>query len=94
MTEFNKTKQFEKDMKQNISEIVLYCRQNDIPFYMTFCTASGENFTEYVTDTIMPPELGMELHEDRFRKIVLAKQGFDLVKQQNDLFDLDDVDEK
>ena len=62
-----------------------------IPFYMTFATANNEKTTEYITSKQLPPECDTTIADDKFRKIVLAEHGFDLLINHVDSFDMDDV---
>jgi hypothetical protein len=88
---YNYTKDFKAECLRPIVEIKQFCMARGIPFYMTFATANDAKDTEYITSKQLPPECGTELHDDKFRKIVLAEHGFDLLINHVDSFDMADV---
>lgn len=88
---YNHTKDFKAECLQPIVKIKQFCMSRGIPFYMTFATANGEDETEYLTSKQLPPECDIELFDDKFRKIVLAEHGFDLLINHVDSFDMEDV---
>lgn len=91
VTEYNKSKEFKETCLAAIIQIKQFCTNNDIPFYMTFATGSSGKETEYVTSKNLPPECGITLRDDKFRKIILAEHGFDLVINHVDSFDIPDI---
>ena len=88
---YNYTKDFKAECLRPIVEIKQFCMARGIPFYMTFATANNANETEYISSKQLPPECGTELHDDKFRKIILAEHGFDLLINHVDSFDMADV---
>ena len=76
---------------QPIVKIKQFCMARGIPFYMTFATANDDTETEYLTSKQLPPECDVELFDDKFRKIVLAEHGFDLLINHVDSFDMADI---
>lgn len=88
---YNHTKDFKAECLQPIVKIKQFCVSRGIPFYMTFATANEDKSTEYITSKQLPPECGTELQDDKFRKIVLAEHGFDLLLNHVDSFDMEDV---
>ena len=90
-TIYNYTKEFKNDCLQAIITLKQFCITKGIPFYMTFATANNEKETEYITSKQLPPECETTIVDDKFRRIVLAEHGFDLVLNNIDSFDIDDV---
>lgn len=88
---YDNTKDFKDECLPLIVKIKQFCLSRGIPFYMTFATANDDKATEYITSKQLPPECKTELADDKFRKIVLAEHGFDLVVNHIDSFDMDDV---
>ena len=89
---YDHTKDFKAECLTAIVKIKQFCLARGIPFYMTFATANTEkNGTEYITSKQLPPECGTEIADDKFRKIILAEHGFDLLINHVDSFDMDDV---
>ena len=88
---YNYSKDFKNDCLQAIVTIKQFCIARGIPFYMTFATANNEKSTEYITSKQMPPECDITLEDDKFRKIVLAEHGFDLLINHVDSFDMTDI---
>jgi hypothetical protein len=88
---YNYTKEFKTECLQPIVKIKQFCLSHGIPFYMTFATANDDQDTEYITSKQLPPECSTELHDDKFRKIILAEHGFDLLINHVDTFSMDDV---
>lgn len=88
---YNHSKDFKNECLQSIINIKKFCMMRGIPFYMTFATANGDKETEYITSKQMPPECDTKLADDKFRRIVLAEHGFDLVLNHIDAFDIADV---
>lgn len=91
MTIYDHTKDFKMECLQSIVKIKQFCMARGIPFYMTFATANNEKVTEYITSKQMPPECDAVIADDKFRKIVLAEHGFDLVINHVDSFDMEDI---
>jgi hypothetical protein len=86
------TKDFKTECLQSIVSIKQFCMSRGIPFYMTFATSNTEKGgTEYITSKQLPPECDTVLKNDKFRKIILAEHGFDLLVNHVDTFDMDDV---
>ena len=88
---YNFNKDFKENCLQSIINIKQFCVSRGIPFYMTFATANSDKATEYITSKQLPPECETELKDDKFRKIVLAEHGFDLVVNHIDTFDMEDI---
>ncbi|MBQ8625430.1 MAG: hypothetical protein IJ419_04615 [Agathobacter sp.] len=88
---YNHSKDFKNECLQSIIKIKQFCMMRGIPFYMTFATANNDKETEYITSKQMPPECDTKLADDKFRRIVLAEHGFDLVINHIDAFDIPDV---
>ena len=88
---YDQTKDFKNECLQPIVKIKQFCMARGIPFYMTFATANDENGTEYITSKQLPPECGTEIKDDKFRKIILAEHGFDLLINHVDSFDMADI---
>ena len=88
---YNQTKEFKAECLPSIVKIKQFCMSRGIPFYMTFATANSLSETEYITSKQLPPECGTEITDDKFRKIVLAEHGFDLLLNHVDSFDMEDV---
>jgi hypothetical protein len=88
---YNQTKEFKAECLQPIVKIKQFCMSRGIPFYMTFATANESGETEYLTSKQLPPECDIELHDDKFRKIILAEHGFDLLINHVDSFDMEDI---
>lgn len=85
------SKDFKTECLQSIIQIKQFCMSRGIPFYMTFATANSEKGTEYITSKQLPPECDTEIKDDKFRKIILAEHGFDLLVNHTDSFDMDDI---
>ena len=88
---YNHTKDFKDECLQPIVKIKQFCMSRGIPFYLTFATANDEKGTEYITSKQLPPECDTILNDDKFRKIILAEHGFDLLVNHVDSFDMEDV---
>lgn len=88
---YDNTKDFKTECLPAIVQLKQFCLKRGIPFYMTFATGNSDKGTEYITSKQLPPEVGTTLKEDKFRKIVLAEHGFDLVLNHIDSFAMDDV---
>lgn len=88
---FNYTKDFKAECLQPIVKIKQFCITRGIPFYMTFATANSREETEYITSKQLPPECDTNLCDDKFRKIILAEHGFDLLLNHVDSFEMEDV---
>ena len=88
---YNFSKDFKTECLQSIIQIKQFCMSRGIPFYMTFATANSEKGTEYITSKQLPPECDTEIKDDKFRKIILAEHGFDLLVNHTDSFDMDDI---
>lgn len=88
---FDDSKDFKSECLPYIVKIKQFCMSRGIPFYMTFATSNNEESTEYITSKQFPPECDLTLKDDKFRKIVLAEHGFDLVLNHVDSFDMADV---
>ena len=88
---YDHTRDFKEVCLKPIVEIKQFCMSRGIPFYMTFATANNEKTTEYITSKQLPPECDTTIADDKFRKIVLAEHGFDLLINHVDSFDMDDV---
>lgn len=88
---YDHTKDFKTECLQPIVKIKQFCLARGIPFYMTFATANNGKATEYITSKQLPPECGTEIADDKFRKIILAEHGFDLLINHVDSFDMDDI---
>jgi hypothetical protein len=88
---YNHSKDFKEECLQPIVKIKQFCLARGIPFYMTFAVANDEKGTEYITSKQMPPECDTEITDDKFRKIVLAEHGFDLLINHVDSFDMEDI---
>ena len=91
VSHYDNTKDFKAECLPAIVQIKQFCMKRGIPFYMTFATANTAKDTEYITSKQLPPEVDTVLTEDKFRKIVLAEHGFDLVLNHIDSFAMDDV---
>lgn len=89
--EYNFSKDFKTECLQSIINIKQFCLSRGIPFYMTFATANTGKATEYITSKQLPPECDTVLVDDKFRKIVLAEHGFDLLVNHVDSFDMEDI---
>jgi hypothetical protein len=89
ISHYDHTKDFKTECLQPIVKIKQFCISHGIPFYMSFATANNDKETEYITSKQLPPECDMELTDDRFRKIILAEHGFDLLINHVDSFDMD-----
>lgn len=85
------SKDFKTECLQSIIQIKQFCMSRGIPFYMTFATANSDKGTEYITSKQLPPECDTEIKDDKFRKIILAEHGFDLLVNHTDTFDMDDI---
>ena len=85
------TKEFKTECLQPIVKIKQFCMTHGIPFYMTFATANNAKSTEYITSKQLPPECGEAITDDKFRKIILAEHGFDLVLNHVDSFEMNDI---
>ena len=88
---YDHSKDFKNECLQSIIKIKQFCMMRGIPFYMTFATANNGKETEYITSKQMPPECDTQLADDKFRRIILAEHGFDLVLNHIDSFDIADV---
>ena len=88
---YDYTKEFKNECLQAIVKIKQFCMSRGIPFYMTYATANNKDGTEYITSKQLPPECDTTLSDDKFRKIVLAEHGFDLVINHVDAFDMKDI---
>jgi hypothetical protein len=88
---YDHTNDFKTECLQPIVKIKQFCVSRGIPFYMTFATGNSEKETEYITSKQLPPECATDLADDKFRKIILAEHGFDLVLNHVDSFDMDDI---
>lgn len=89
ISHYDHTKDFKTECLMPIVKIKQFCISHGIPFYMTFATANNSKDTEYLTSKQLPPECDMELTDDRFRKIILAEHGFDLLINHVDSFDME-----
>ena len=88
---FDHTKDFKTECLQPIVKIKQFCLMRGIPFYMTFATANSKSETEYISSKQLPPECELTLADDKFRKIILAEHGFDLLLNHVDSFDMEDI---
>ena len=88
---YDYSKDFKTECLPHIVKIKQFCITRGIPFYMTFATANDEKNTEYITSKQLPPECETKIADDKFRKIVLAEHGFDLLINHVDSFDIADV---
>ena len=91
ITIYDNTKDFKAECLPSIVRIKQFCMSRGIPFYMTFATASNDKTTEYITSKQLPPECETIIADDKFRKIILAEHGFDLVINHVDSFDMEDI---
>lgn len=91
ISQYNHTQDFKDQCLPAIVVIKQFCLARGIPFYMTFATSNDEKDTEYLTSKQLPPECGTVLSDDKFRKIVLAEHGFDLMLNHVDTFDMEDM---
>lgn len=91
VTVFDHTADFKEQCLAAIVVIKQFCMVRGIPFYMTFATSNNETGTEYITSKQLPPECNSELYDDKFRKIVLAEHGFDLMINHVDSFEMEDI---
>jgi len=85
------TKEFKTECLASIVKIKQFCVTHGIPFYMTFATANNAKSTEYITSKQLPPECNTEIVDDKFRRILLAEHGFELMMNHTDSFDMTDV---
>lgn len=91
ISHYNHSQDFKEQCLPAIVVIKQFCLARGIPFYMTFAASNDEQGTEYLTSKQFPPECGTELADDKFRKIVLAEHGFDLMLNHVDAFEMDDI---
>ena len=91
ISHYNHTQDFKEQCLPAIVVIKQFCLARGIPFYMTFATSNDDKGTEYLTSKQFPPECGTELMDDKFRKIVLAEHGFDLMLNHVDTFEMEDI---
>ena len=91
ISHYNHTPDFKEQCLPAIVVIKQFCLARGVPFYMTFATSNDEKGTEYLTSKQFPPECGTELADDKFRKIVLAEHGFDLMLNHVDTFEMEDI---
>lgn len=82
-------KEFKTECLPHIIKLKQFCLAHGIPFYMTFAVKNTKSETEYMTSKQIPPESGLDLHDDMIRKIILAERGFDLAMNHVDEFDMD-----
>lgn len=90
-SKYDYTREFKEECLKPIVKIKQFCLDRGIPFYMTFATSNDKGKTEYITSKQMPPECSTDLADDKFRRIVLAEHGFDLVTNHLDSFDIPDI---
>ena len=88
---YDYSKDFKAECLNAIIQIKKFCMIRNIPFYMTFATKDNGKETEYITSKQFPTECDRPLADDKFRKIVLAEHGFDLLINHVDSFDIDDI---
>lgn len=89
ITEFNKKKEYDKNIKKKVEEIKRICNDLDIPCFMTFCVESTEKKTTYETEYLSPGQKQQVLRNNRFADYVNIMNGFVTTPyRQEDTFDI------
>lgn len=76
ITEFNKTKEYNKNLKEKVEEIKRICNNLDIPCFLTFCVKNNEMETVYQTEYLSPGQKQQYLKNNRFADYVNIINGF------------------
>ena len=76
ITEFNKKKEYEKNVKGKVEDIVRLCNNLDIPCFLTFCVQNNEEESIYQTEYLSPGQKQQQLKKDRFADYVNIMNGF------------------
>jgi hypothetical protein len=75
ITEFNKTKEYNKNLKEKVEEIKRICNNLDIPCFLTFCVKNNEMETVYQTEYLSPGQKQQYLKNNRFADYVNIING-------------------
>ena len=76
ITEFNKTKEYNKNLKEKVEDIKRICNNLDIPCFLTFCVKNNEKETVYQTEYLSPGQKQQNLKNNRFADYVNIINGF------------------
>lgn len=89
VTEFNKKKEYDKNIKEKVEEIKKICNNLDIPCFMTFCVENSEEGSVYQTEYLSPGQKQQQLKRNRFADYVNIMNGFITTPyNQEDTFDV------
>ena len=87
ITEFNKTKEYNKNLKEKVEEIKRICNNLDIPCFLTFCVKNNEMETVYQTEYLSPGQKQQYLKNNRFADYVNIINGFTTTQyKEEDIF--------
>lgn len=89
LTIFDKTEEFEKNIRPELDKLVTLCSKYNVPFYATFCVKNNEEKSEYVSDAMCTGSKDIVLKEDRIKKSLLLSQGFNVTMNDIERITLD-----
>ena len=93
LTIYDRSKEFEDEIKKYTREIIKTCARYRIPCFMTFAVKNDENDTEYINDRYLTGSAGIDLKKDYFKDILLLLQGCVTIKTPGDVADTMDNEE-
>lgn len=95
VTVFDRTKDFNNDVRAKMEDLAIVCNGLCIPFYATFCVQNDELRTTYQSFTGSASVGNIYLGNDQIRNHELVQLGYELrpPRPENDSLFLDDDDE-
>ena len=73
---YDKTKVYNKYLKDLVEEIRYICDMNHIPFFTTFAVGNNEKGTKYISEAVSTGSRNYTLTDNRINRHLLINSGF------------------
>lgn len=76
---FNKKKGYEQNIKEKVDALILECRKEQVPCFISVAVANNEKETVYNNLAVTPNFLNMNLSDDKIADHINVMNGFKTV---------------
>lgn len=77
--DYNKNKIYKEKIKEQVDNLILTCRTEGVPCFISVAVSNKDMETEYISESITPNSLGINLHDDRISDHINVLNGFKTV---------------
>ena len=76
---FDKSRTYEKKLKELVKKILLICNAEQIPVILSFAVADDGNTTTYISEMLSAAAIGSSLTEDKIARHAAVINGFKVI---------------